>query len=206
MKKEVLNQVLFLLFVLSGFSFELAAQEKNLEKSFNNTLSTNLGTEKIPTNDENLEMQRQTWTIRGLNNQLFSLEYFFPQVVVPAPFIIDKQENSSGPKDYATSVLIKDDVESAEDAAGKSFKDMPSVDKLVNNTDSGVEKDASGSKDKSWTQTDPNSGKTQGKTQTQTQTKQQTKPQTQTQTKPQTKPQTKNQTKTQTQTQTKGAK
>lgn len=198
MKKEIFNRVLILLVVLSGFSLELPAQEKNLEKSFNNTLSTNLGTEKIPTNDENLEMQRQTWTIRGLNNQLFSLEYFFPQIVVPAPFIIDKPENSTGPKDYATSVLIKDDVESAENTAGKSFKDMPSVDKLVNNTDSNAEKDVGGFKKSPGPKQTQTQAKTQGKTQTQTQTKPQGKTQTKTP--------AKNQTQTQTKTQTKGAK
>ncbi len=117
------------------------AQEKGLESSFANTVA-NTGngltrTDKLPSTNDNVEMLRQTLTLRGANNALLQLEYFFPQLVAPMPFNITGGSSQVAPKDFVTSVLVPE-VKNMPSSEKNNFEQMPSVDNLVKNAGTGA--------------------------------------------------------------------
>lgn len=174
MKKILTGLAVFLSFSLC--SCIVTAQEKNLEKSFASSIesvnSTPQKTGQLAPAQENLEMLRQAWTIRGADNQLFQLEYFFPQLVSPVPFNFSGSGADSTPKDFATSVIIPED-ETGDSSDNKDFTAMPSIDGLVKNSES--------------TKKTGNQSQTQNQKKQQNQKQQQNQKKQQTQTKTQTK-------------------
>ncbi|PKL46232.1 MAG: hypothetical protein CVV42_17260 [Candidatus Riflebacteria bacterium HGW-Riflebacteria-2] len=134
--KRKISYMFFMLLIIS-VSSQLSGQENNLEKSFEKSCSTAVPTtvkpEKLQSQNETLEMLRQGWTIRGADNNLYQLEYFFPQLVSPIPFSFVNKGSPTAPKDFATTVVIP----STEASEQKDFDQIPSVDNLVKNSESG---------------------------------------------------------------------
>jgi len=139
MTKNYREIVLLLLAVL--VSLQLAAQEKNLEKSFEksceNSATAMTTPERLQKQPDTLEMLRQAWTIRGADNKIYQLEYFFPLLAAPVPFPVTGKSSSNSPKDFATSVVIPSDNEAAQPSEDGQFKEKPSVDNLVKNSETG---------------------------------------------------------------------
>lgn len=134
--KRKISCLIFMLLIIS-VSSQLSGQESNLEKSFEKSCNTAVSTitkpEKLQAQNDSLEMLRQAWTIRGADNKLYQLEYFFPQLVSPIPFSFVNKGSPTAPKDFATTVVIP----SANASEQKDFEQIPSVDNLVKNSESG---------------------------------------------------------------------
>jgi len=139
MTKNIREIVLLLL--ASLISLQLAAQEKNLEKSFEknceNSATAITSPERLQKQPDTLEMLRQAWTIRGADNKIYQLEYFFPLLAAPVPFPVAGNSSSNSPKDFATSIVIPSDNEAAQASEDDQFKEKPSVDNLVKNSETG---------------------------------------------------------------------
>ncbi|MFZ5952792.1 MAG: hypothetical protein ACOYXC_18965 [Candidatus Rifleibacteriota bacterium] len=130
--KNKFNKILVftvLFFLPASF---LLGQAKSLEKSFDlGEDSTGLTTiDKVYSITDSIEMLRKTLTIRGGDNKIFTLEYFFPQLIIKAPFSFNIPEGNA---DETT------DTENKKSTDEQPYS-KPSVKKMVTDTDPTLEK------------------------------------------------------------------